>query len=39
VADVWERGWREHDEHAIGALYADASFLAAATFREPEPGC
>lgn len=36
-ADV-ECGWREHDEHAISTFYADGSFLAAAPFREPEPG-
>jgi hypothetical protein len=37
-ADVWERGWREHDEHAITALHADGSFCQQHPFREPEPG-
>jgi hypothetical protein len=25
-ADVWERGWREHDAPAIAALYAEEAF-------------
>jgi hypothetical protein len=37
-ADVWERGWREHDAAAISALYADGSFWQQHPFREPEPG-
>jgi hypothetical protein len=37
-ADVWERGWREHDAAAIGALYADGAFWQQHPFREPEPG-
>ncbi len=36
-ADVWERGWREHDNAAIGALYADAAYWQQHPFREPEP--
>ena len=37
-ADVWERGWREHDADAITALYADEAFWQQHPFREPEPG-
>ena len=37
-AGIWERGWREHDEHVISALYADGSFWQQHPFREPEPG-
>jgi hypothetical protein len=37
-ADVWERGWREHDANAIAALYADGAFWQQHPFREPEPG-
>ena len=37
-ADVWERGWREHDESAIGALYAEGASWQQHPFREPEPG-
>jgi hypothetical protein len=37
-ADVWERGWRDHDSEAIGALYADDAFWQQHPFREPEPG-
>src|SRR3954469_2225634 len=37
-ADVWERGWREHDAEAIAALYADGAFWQQHPFREPEPG-
>jgi len=37
-ADVWERGWREHDPDAISALYAADAFWQQHPFREPEPG-
>jgi SnoaL-like domain len=37
-ADVWERGWREHDAAAIAALYAEGAFWQQHPFREPEPG-
>jgi predicted SnoaL-like aldol condensation-catalyzing enzyme len=37
-ADVWERGWREHDAAAITALYADGAFWQQHPFREPDPG-
>jgi SnoaL-like domain len=37
-ADVWARGWREHDSGAIGALYADGVSWQQHPFREPEPG-
>ena len=37
-ADVWERGWREHDSDAIGALYADGALWQQHPFRDPEPG-
>jgi hypothetical protein len=37
-ADVWERGWHEHDAEAITALYADGAFWQQHPFREPEPG-
>jgi hypothetical protein len=37
-ADVWARGWREHDGDAIGALYADGVSWQQHPFREPEPG-
>ena len=36
-ADVWERGWREHDTDAIGALYADGAYWQQHPFRDPEP--
>jgi hypothetical protein len=36
-ADVWERGWREHDEVAITALYADGAFWKQHPFRDPDP--
>ena len=36
-ADVWERGWREHDSRAITALYAEGAFWQQHPFREPEP--
>jgi hypothetical protein len=37
-ADVWERGWREHDARAIAALYAEGAFWQQHPFREPELG-
>jgi hypothetical protein len=37
-ADVWERGWREHDAAAITALYAEGALWQQHPFREPEPG-
>jgi SnoaL-like domain len=37
-ADVWERGWHEHDAAAITALYAEGAFWQHHPFREPEPG-
>jgi hypothetical protein len=37
-ADVWERGWQEHDAAAIGALYAEGALWQQHPFREPEPG-
>jgi ketosteroid isomerase-like protein len=37
-AEVWERGWREHDAPAIAALYAEDAFWQQHPFREPEPG-
>ena len=37
-AEVWERGWREHDAAAISALYAEDAFWQQHPFREPEPG-
>ena len=37
-AEVWERGWREHDAAAITALYAEDAFWQQHPFREPEPG-
>jgi hypothetical protein len=37
-ADVWERGWREHDADAITALYAEGTLWLQDPFREPEPG-
>ena len=37
-ADVWERGWREHDLDAIAALYADDGLWQQNPFRDPEPG-
>lgn len=35
-ADVWERGWPEHDTDAIGALYAENTYWLQHPFREPE---
>lgn len=37
-AQVWERGWREHDEAAITALYADGALWQQHPFKDPEPG-
>ena len=37
-ADVWERGWPEHDTEAVGALYAKDAHWQQHPFREPEPG-
>lgn len=37
-ADIWERGWREHDAGAIAALYTEGAFWQQHPFREPEPG-
>jgi SnoaL-like domain len=36
-AEVWERGWREHDEAAISALYTAGAFWQQHPFRDPEP--
>jgi hypothetical protein len=36
-ADVWERGWREHDSDAIAALYAVDAAWQQHPFRDPEP--
>lgn len=35
-AEVWERGWREHDAEAIAALYADGASWQQHPFRAPE---
>jgi ketosteroid isomerase-like protein len=37
-ADVWERGWRDHDADAINALYAEGALWQQHPFRVPEPG-
>jgi SnoaL-like domain len=37
-AEVWERGWREHDVAAITALYAEGAFWQQHPFRDPESG-
>jgi hypothetical protein len=37
-ADVWQRGWVEHDEAAIMALYAEGALWQQHPFRDPEPG-
>jgi hypothetical protein len=37
-ADVWKRGWVEHDEAAIMALYAEGALWQQHPFRDPEPG-
>jgi hypothetical protein len=36
-AQVWERGWREHDAEAIAALYADGARWQQHPFQEPDP--
>jgi SnoaL-like domain len=36
-AQVWERGWREHDAAAITALYAEGAFWQQHPFRAPDP--
>jgi hypothetical protein len=37
-AEVWERGWHEHDAAAISALYAEGAFWQQHPFHDPEPG-
>ena len=37
-AEVWERGWREHDPEPIRKLYADSAYWQQHPFRNPEPG-
>lgn len=37
-AQVWQRGWQEHDEAAITAQYAPGAFWSQHPFRDPEPG-
>jgi SnoaL-like domain len=37
-AEVWERGWLDHDADAIDALYAEGASWQQHPFREPEPG-
>jgi hypothetical protein len=37
-ADVWARGWREHDVGAVAALYAHGAYWQQHPFRDPEPG-
>jgi hypothetical protein len=37
-AGVWQRGWAEHDEAAIMALYAEGALWQQHPFRDPEPG-
>ena len=37
-AQVWERGWHEHDAAAIAALYAEGAFWQQHPFHDPEPG-
>jgi len=36
-ADVWERGWHDHNVAAITALYAEKAFWQQHPFRDPEP--
>jgi len=36
-ADVWERGWQEHNAVAITALYADGAVWRQHPFRDPDP--
>lgn len=35
-AEVWQRGWHQHDADAIAALYAETSFWQQHPFHEPE---
>src|SRR5262249_21959877 len=37
-AQVWERGWREHDAAAITALYAEGAFWQQHPFRAADLG-
>lgn len=37
-AEVWQRGWQEHDAAAISALYADGAVWQQHPFRDPERG-
>ena len=37
-AEVWQRGWQEHDAAAIAALYAADALWQQHPFRDPEPG-
>jgi SnoaL-like domain len=37
-AEVWERGWHEHNAAAIMALYAEGAVWQQHPFRDPEPG-
>jgi hypothetical protein len=37
-AEVWARGWPEHDVAAITALYAEGVFWQQHPFHEPEDG-
>jgi hypothetical protein len=36
-ADVWQRGWPEHDAAAITALYAEGATWRQHPFHDPEP--
>jgi hypothetical protein len=37
-AEVWARGWREHDADAIATLYADDAVFRSQPFRRPHEG-
>lgn len=37
-ADVWQRGWQDHDAAAIEALYAEGAFWQPHPFQNPDPG-
>ena len=37
-ADVWQRGWPEHDAASISGLYASGAYWQQHPFRDPEPG-
>jgi ketosteroid isomerase-like protein len=37
-AEVWERGWREHDVDAIVGLYGEEAVFRSAPFREAKRG-